>query len=62
MLSDEKMWMKRLVNVLSDGLAMWREWRIVGECAKNCSVSRLWKKWIDTLKDCLKKEVWMSGK
>ena len=33
-----------------------------GECAGNHSVVRQWKKWIDTVNECLKKEVWMSGK
>ena len=27
----------------------------VGECAGRNSVSRLWKIWIDTIKDCLRK-------
>ena len=27
----------------------------VGECAGSRSVSRVWKRWIDTVKDCLKK-------
>ena len=27
----------------------------VGECDGSCSVGRLWKRWIDTVKDCLKK-------
>ena len=34
----------------------------VGECAGNRSVGRPWKRWTDTVKDCLKKGVWMSGK
>ena len=34
----------------------------VGVCVSGCSVSRPRKRWIDTMKDCLKKEVWMSGK
>ena len=33
-----------------------------GERAGSHSLGRLKKRWIDTLKDCLKKEVWMSGK
>ena len=33
----------------------------VGECSGSCSVGRLWKRWIDTMKDCLRNEVWMSG-
>ena len=27
----------------------------VGECAGSHSVGRLWKRWIDTVKECLKK-------
>ena len=27
----------------------------VGECAGSHSVGRMWKKWIDSVKDCLKK-------
>ena len=27
----------------------------VGECDGICSVGRPWKKWIDTMKECLKK-------
>ena len=27
----------------------------VGECAGSHIVGRLWKRWIDTMKDCLKK-------
>ena len=35
----------------------------VGECACSRSVGRPWKRWIDTVKDCLKKrEFWMSSK
>ena len=34
----------------------------VGECAGSRSVDRPWKRWIDTMKDCLRKKVWMSGK
>ena len=34
----------------------------VGECAGSHSVGRPQKRWIDTMKDCLKKEIWMSGK
>ena len=26
----------------------------IGECAGNCSVGRPWKRWIDTVKECLK--------
>ena len=34
----------------------------VGECAGSRSVGRPRKRLTDTVKDCLKKEVWMSGK
>ena len=27
----------------------------VGECAGSCSVDKPWKRWIDTVKDCLRK-------
>ena len=55
--------MKRLM-VFSGNLAMRRKWRMgriakriyVGECAGSCSLGRLWKRWIDTVKDCLKKK------
>ena len=33
----------------------------VGECASSCSVGWLQKRWIDTMNECLKKEVWISG-
>ena len=33
----------------------------VGECAGNRSVGIPQKRWIDTVKECLRKEVWMSG-
>ena len=32
------------------------------ECVGSRSVGWPWKKWINTVKDCLKKQVWMSGK
>ena len=41
---------------------MWRGWRIigllrvyVGECAGSHSLDRPWKRWTDTVKDCLRK-------
>ena len=34
----------------------------VGECAGSRSVGRVRKKWIDTVKECLKKRVWRLGK
>ena len=35
----------------------------VGDCASSCSVGRARKRYIDTVKDCLKKmSFWMSGK
>ena len=36
--------------------------KYVGECAGSRSVGRLWKRWIDTVKERLKKEGWMSSK
>ena len=27
----------------------------VGECAGSCSMGRPWKRWIDTMKECLRK-------
>ena len=41
-------------------LAVWREWRIdkrvsVGVCAGSRSVCRPWKRWIDAVKECLRK-------
>ena len=27
----------------------------VGDCAGSCSVGRQWKRWIDAVKECLKK-------
>ena len=56
--------MKRLMKVFFDGSAMWREWRktgllrgsmYIGEWGGNCSLGRLQKRWIDIVKDCLKK-------
>ena len=34
----------------------------VGERAGSRSVGRLRNRWIDTMKNCFKKEVWMLGK
>ena len=55
--------MKRLMKVFSNGLAMWRGLRMtgllrgvyIGECAGSYSVGRLRKRWIDIVKDCIKK-------
>ena len=50
--------MKGLMKVCSSGSAMWRGWREIGlprESAGSRSVGRPWKKWIDTVKECLKK-------
>ena len=54
--------MKGLMKVCSGGLAMSGEWRgielqrvYVGECAGSHSVGRPWNRWIDTMKECLKK-------
>ena len=50
---------------------MWKVWRMIGRIAKRIyvgefagspSIGRLQKGWIDTMKECLKKEGWMSGK
>ena len=51
------------MKVFSDGSAMWREWRTtgfskrvyLGECVGSRSVGRPRKRWIDAVKDCLKK-------
>ena len=34
------------------------------ECADSCTVGQAWKRWIDTVKKCLKKKkkVWILGK
>ena len=32
------------------------------ECAGSCLVGWPWKRWIDNMKDYLKKEFWISGK
>ena len=49
-----------LIKVSYGGSAMWRGWRgigspreYVGECAGNRSVGGPWKRWIDTVKECL---------
>ena len=34
----------------------------VGECAGSRLVGRVWKRWIDALRDFKEKEFWMSGK
>ena len=49
--------MKGLMRVFSDGLAVWRGLRrfYVGECAGSHSVGMLRKRYIDTMKDCLRK-------
>ena len=51
------------MKMLSDGSAMWREWRLTGSprgsmwrCAGSRSVTNLRKRWIDTVKDRLKKK------
>ena len=54
---------KKMMKVFSDGSAMQREWRMarllrgvyVRECAGSCSVGGLWKRWIDSVKDSLRK-------
>ena len=54
--------MKGLMKRSYSGSAMWRGWRgiglprvYVGECAVRHSMGRSWKRWIDTVKECLKK-------
>ena len=54
--------MKGLMKTSSGGSAMWIGWRgiglprvYVGECAGSCSMGKPWKRWIDTVKECLKK-------
>ena len=52
--------MKRLMKVFSDGTPMWKERRMTGllrGCTGSRSVGRPWKRWIDTVKDCLKEEM-----
>ena len=55
--------MKGLMKACSGGSAMWRGWRgivlpraYVGVCAGSHSVGRLQKRWIDTVKEHLKKD------
>ena len=50
--------MKGLRKECYSGLAIWRGWRgigLPGECAGSHSVVRPWKRWIDNVKECLKK-------
>ena len=55
--------MKGLMKAGSGGYAMWRVWKVIGlpresyveECAGSHSMDGLWKRWIDTVKECLKK-------
>ena len=55
--------MKGLMKVCSGGSAMWwRGWKgirlptvYVSACAGSRSASRPWKRWIDTIKKCLRK-------
>ena len=61
--------MKRLMKVFSGGSAMWREWRMirllkgsVGVCAGSRPVGGPRMRWIDTMKDCLRKKVCTLGK
>ena len=48
---------KGLMKVCSEGLAMWRRWRVIGlprvyagECVGSRSVDRRWKRWTDTMR------------
>ena len=52
--------MKALMKASYGGLAMWKGWRglgspreYVGESAGSHSVGRPWKRWIDTVEECL---------
>ena len=54
--------MQRLMRASCGGLAMWRGWRgmiakrvYVGECGVSHSGDWPWKRWIDTVKECLRK-------
>ena len=51
--------MKGLMKVFSGGLAMWRMIGLlreyVGESVDSCLVGKLQKRWIDNIKDCLRK-------
>ena len=49
--------MKGLMKESYGDLAMWRGANrvYVGECAGSCSVGRPRKRWIDIVKECLKK-------
>ena len=53
--------MKGLMKACSGGSTTWKEWRMIGfpreyvkVCAGSRSVGRPWKRWIDTVKVCLK--------
>ena len=46
--------MKELMKASNSSSAMWRVY--VGECAGSRSVSRPQKRWIDTVKECLRKK------
>ena len=54
--------MKGLMKVCSGDSPMWRGWRGIGspreyegECTGSRSAGRLQKRWLDTMKECLKK-------
>ena len=50
---------KGLDERIEEDMLQWRGWRMVGlprEYAGSCSVGRLWKRWIDTMKECLSLE------
>ena len=58
-------WIKELYKVkkglderIDEAVLRWRGWRMIGlprECAGSRSVGRLQKRWIDTMKTCLRK-------
>ena len=47
------------MSLFFGGLAMWRGWKGTGllrVCAGSSSVGRPRKRWVDTVKDCLRKK------
>ena len=67
--SDEGRWMKGLMKVLSVGLAILKEWGMIGllkgyiwECLGSRLVGQLRKRWIDLVNEYLKKRGLTLGK
>ena len=58
--------MKVLIKACFSSSDMWRVIGLprdyVGVCAGSCSVGRMWKKWTDTMKECLRKRGLDAGK